>query len=343
MNTRRIIGIISLIILVLSLAALVYSFVPSPLKVDRQNISPQEMELPQRNALPVLLMGVIDATTRKRKRAMRALPLIFVCSILLGACATPTTEAPKPTQAPQPTSAAAPTSAPAATSAPKPTTVQPTQSSAATPTKEPQGGGGVTVRPPESRVIELQYPARIYLGDTPSITLTLVVSPDGTYITPTAKASGGQVVSDPIKIENLYETHNVTASATFESAGFKIDHAGAWEQPMTQGQNVKWIWTVNAESEGVKTFKILLQLRYVPKLSGETLNKPLWVRDFDVEVSKYIFLPLGVARMVGVIGFVGGGIGTVLGFPFAKEIVTWLWEKIRGKPAKKKKGEKGKG
>lgn len=325
MNTRRIIGIISLIILVLSLAALIYSFLPSPLKVNRQNISPQDMELPQRNALPVLLMGMMDVTRRKRKRTMRALPLIFACSILLGACATPMpTEAPKPTQAPQPTAA------PAATLAP-------TQPSAATPTKEPQGSGGIPVRPPESRVIELQYPSRIYLGDTPSITLTLVVSPDGTYLTPTAKPSGGQVVSDPIKIENLYDTHNVTAIATLESAGFKIDHAGAWEQPLTQGQDVKWIWTVNPESDGVKTFKILLQLRYVPKQSGETLNKPLWVRDFDLEVSKYIFLPLGVARMVGVIGFAGGGIGTVLGFPLAKEIGTWLWEKIRGKPAKKKK------
>ncbi|MEK7809741.1 MAG: hypothetical protein AAB571_11745 [Chloroflexota bacterium] len=333
MNSRRIIGIISLIILVLSLAALIYSFLPSQVKVNRQNISPQDMELPQRNALPVLLMGVMDATRRKQKRTMRVLPLIFVCSILLGACATPMpTEAPKPTQAPQPTAA------PAATLAP-------TQPSAATPTKEPQGGGGVTVRPPESRVIELQYPSRIYLGDTPSITLTLVVSPDGTYLTPTAKPSGGQVISDPIKIENLYDTHNVTAIATLESAGFKIDHAGAWEQPMTQGQDVKWIWTVNPESDGVKTFKILLQLRYVPKQSGETINKPLWVRDFDLEVSKYIFLPLGVARMVGVIGFAGGGIGTVLGFPLAKEIGTWLWEKIRGKPAKEKKrrGEKVKG
>jgi hypothetical protein len=331
MTTRRIVGIISLIILVLSLAALIYSFLPNPLKVNRQNISPQDMELPQRNALPILLMGVVDVT-RKRKRTMRALPLIFACSILLGACATPTSEAPKPTQAPKPTAA------PAATQVP-----QPTQPPAATPTKEPQGGGGVTVRPPESRVVELQYPSRIYLGDTPSIVLTLVVSPDGTYLTPTAKASGGQVVSDPIRIENLYETHNLIAIATLESAGFKIDHAGAWEQPMTQGQDVKWIWTVNPESEGVKTFKILLHLRYVPKQSGETINKPLWVRDFDLEVSKYLFLPLAIARGFGLIGFVGGGIGTVLGFPFAKEAATWLWEKIRGKPAKKKKGEKGKG
>ena len=66
MNSRRIIGIISLIILVLSLAALIYSFLPSQVKVNRQNISPQDMELPQRNALPVLLMGVMDATRRKR-------------------------------------------------------------------------------------------------------------------------------------------------------------------------------------------------------------------------------------------------------------------------------------
>jgi hypothetical protein len=336
MNTRRIVGIISLIILVLSLAALIYSFLPNPLKVNRQNISPQEMELPQRNALPVLLMGVVDVTRRRWKRTTRVAPLIFACSILLSACFTTMTEFPKPTEAPKPTAA------PAATSAPKPTqpavtTAQPTQASAATPTKEPQGGGGVTVRPPESRMIELQYPSRIYLGDTPSIILTLVVSPDGAYLTPTAKSSGGQVVSDPIKIENLYESHNLIAIATLESAGFKIDHAGAWEQPMMQGQNVKWIWTVNPENEGMKTFKILLHLRYVPKQSGETLNKPLWVRDFDLEVSKYIFLPLGVARMVGVIGFVGGGIGTVLGFPFAKEIATWLWEKIRGKPKEKKK------
>lgn len=335
MNTRRIIGIISLIMLVLSLAALIYSFLPSPTKVNRQNISPQDMELPQRNALPVLLMGVADVT-RKRKRTTRMLPVIFACGILLSACAAPAaarpTEARKPPQASQPTAAPRPTAAVATTAQPMPA---PTQSSAATPTKEPQERGGAPVRPPESRVIELQYPARIYLGDTPSITLTLVVSPDGTYLTPTAKAASGQVVSDPIKIENLYNTHNVTAIATLESVGFKIDHAGAWEQPMTPGQDVKWIWTVNPDSEGVKTFKILLQLRYVPKQSGETLNKPLWVRDFDVEVRQYIFLPLGMARMAGVIGFVGGGIGTVLGFPFATEIVTWLWEKIRGKPAKR--------
>ncbi len=337
MTTRRIIGIISLIILVLSLAALIYSFLPSQVKVNRQNISPQDMELPQRNALPVLLMGVADVTIRKRKRTTRALPLIFACGILLGACAAPAaarpTEARKPSQASQPTSASRPTAAAATTAQP---TLAPTQSLAATLTKEPQERGGVTVRPPESRVIELQYPARIYLGDTPSITLTLVVSPDGTYLTPTAKAAGGQVVSDPIKIENLYDTHNVTAIATLESAGFKIDHIGAWEQPMTQGQDVKWIWTVNPETEGVKTFKILLQLRYVPKQGGETSNKPLWVSDFDVEVRQYIFLPLGMARMAGMIGFVGGGIGTVLGFPFATEIVTWLWEKIRGKTKKRR-------
>ncbi len=322
---RRTLSIVGLIILAASLVVLALSLWPTERKSDRQTLPSDDLSLPTpESPLPILFMGAVLSPQRSRRPQRRKIgALIMIAAILLAACGggAPTASPTEidTTVEPVPTFVVELTREP--TNLPQTATAPP----AFIPTSMP--------RPPESRAVEVEYPVKLRVGDSDVVRLALVVSTDGTYLTPTAESGGAAVIGEPVKIPNLYDTHTLTAVARFDSVGLSIDRAGDWEQPVLPGENVTWRWTIAADDPGRQRANLIIYLHFVPKSDGEILEKELWARTLTIETTTVFGLSGPAAQAFGA---VGGIVGFVLGFPFADNVLLWLWKKITGKPQKRK-------
>lgn len=196
-------------------------------------------------------------------------------------------------------------------------------------TPVPTAGPGEPPPPPESRAVELDYPLTLRLGDSDVIRLALVIAPGG-YLTPTAEGGGHNAIGEPVQIPNLYDTHNLTAIARLDSIGLNIDRPGDWEQPLLPGEAVAWRWTISAAEPGRQRANLIIHLRFVPKAGGDVLQKELWARTLTIQTTDVFGLPAALAKGLGLFGSL---LGSILSFPFAEKFYSWLWDKIRRKPA----------
>lgn len=255
--------------------------------------------------------------------------VIIMGVILLVGCgapaaATPATSATEPVE-----------EAPAATEAPSEATeevVQPTESSVANPT-EPAPVEPTQLPPqpamPERRRLTLEFPPEIRAGDSDRVRLTLEVDDLGN-ITPTAEIGGNVVTGEVIEIPNLYETHHVVAEARFDIAGMEVRPMELVSAPMAQGNPVTFFWSIRPQEVGVYRGTIWLYLRFVDKSSGEESPKTISAQSVEIEAVNFLGLSGQFARTTGVVGSI---VGTVLGFPFLKEIIMFLF-KGRGRRGK---------
>ena len=176
---------------------------------------------------------------------------------------------------------------------------------------------------PERRRLTLEFPAKIRVGDSDVILLTLEVDDLGN-ITPTAQFEGNVVTGEVIEIPNLYETHNVIAEAKFEIAGVQVSPPNLVSQTLSQGQSVNFYWSVRPTDVGTYRGTIWFYLRFVDKVSGEEDRKTVSAQIVEIEAVNVLGLPANLVRTTGGIGSV---IGAVVGFPFFEDIIRFIFKK----------------
>lgn len=259
------------------------------------------------------------------------LALIFIaaCAVSCGGAPAATEEAPA-------------TEVPASEEpATEPTEEQPSTPASATSTPEglvpPTGEEEPAPALLEFRRLTLEYPPTIKLGSgSEIIILTLDVDEQGN-ITPTAQVEGNVVEGDVIPIPNLYETHIVTAEAYYQVAGLTVEPPGSSFRPLKQGERVTFTWSVRAQDVGTYGGAIWLFLNFENRITGEQDRKEISVQIFDIQVVDLFGFSSNFVKASGVVGSV---LGVIVGFPFFKEIVKYLFERLtkgRRKPAKAKK------
>lgn len=221
--------------------------------------------------------------------------------------------------APQPTSSAP--------SAPEPTQAAVEPVAMPTPTQSVLPVPANTASPAiqESRRLTLEYPPEIRLGDTDVVRLTLEVDDLGN-ITPTAQIEGNLVTGNTVEIPNLYDTHNVTAEARFDMAGPLITPTDLISEPLLPGQSVTFYWSIRPQEAGNYRGTVWLSLRFVNKLNGEETQKVLSAQQVQIEATTFLGLKADTARAAGGIGSIVAGI---LGFPFADDVLKFLWRRVR--------------
>ena len=202
-----------------------------------------------------------------------------------------------------------------------PVTIQP---SGGEPTQEP-----VLPAPPpavpESRRVTLEYPPHLRQGDSDVVRLTLEVDNLGN-VTPTAETQGNTVEGQTVQIPNLYETHFVIAEARLDLAGVDVRPDGEVSEPLLPGQSATFFWSVHPASAGTYRGTAWLFLRFVDKKTSQESRIPISAQSVQISTSEVLGMGGGVARTVGGVGSV---VGAVLGFPFADEVLKWLWKRIR--------------
>lgn len=201
----------------------------------------------------------------------------------------------------------------------------------AVPTAEvdiPATSGGEEPAPalPELRRLTLEYPASIKAGaESDIVRLTLEVDELGN-VTPTAQFEGNVVDGEVIEIPNLYATHNVTVEAIYEVAGLEVKPSGATFQPLRQGERVTFYWSIRAQDVGMYRGTIWLYLNFEDRSSGEKSRVPVSAQIVEVEAVDFFGFSTNFVRTSGV---VGSALGTIVGFPFFKEMVMFLFRGLK--------------
>ncbi len=261
----------------------------------------------------------------------RLVPLFLVLAAGTMACAgtqalgttlpTQTSEASQAPPTKVPESAAAPTVGPTVVGVPLPggTAVSvPLPTVAPGPTASPLSPGLT-----EPRWVWLEVPVRLRAGSSQVIRLSLTVEGDGAAATP--EVEGSQVAGEPIAIPDVYATHNVVALASLHAAGLAVSPGEEIAEPLLPGEGVTFRWSVSAPRAGEHQIVISLRLRFIPKAGGEPVERTIWARVLTLEARSLLGLSGPAA---GWLGSAGSVVGSVLSFPFFKELVLWLRRKL---------------
>ncbi len=178
---------------------------------------------------------------------------------------------------------------------------------------------------PEARRVTLEYPPHIRQGDSDVVRLTLEVNSLGN-VTPTAETQGNTVKGQTVQIPNLYETHYVIAEARLDLAGVDIRPDGSISEPLLPGQSATFFWSVHPSTPGTYRGTAWLFLRFVDKTTKQESRIPISAQSVEISTSELLGMGGSLARTAG---SVGSAVGAVLGFPFAGDLVKWLWRRIR--------------
>jgi hypothetical protein len=210
--------------------------------------------------------------------------------------------------------APATTEAPAATRPPQPTAV-------------PTAPYYIVEPALEERIVELEWPESIRLGDSDLIRLTFSPRPEGGF-TPTVEFGGHKVEPGTVTVPDMYATHYTFAIARLDAAGFDIQPGGEQEQELLPGQSLTYRWTLRARDAGQQRVALSLSLRWEPKagVNDRMRTAKVWDRALEIQVRTALGLPGAISDWFGV----GGSLlGTVMGFPFLETVLAALWKRLR--------------
>lgn len=190
----------------------------------------------------------------------------------------------------------APTPSPAGTQAPPPTRPPPaTAPVLPTPT---------TVVEP--RVIELEWPPTMRLGESDVVRLALI--PDESGYTLEADFPDHQIQSQPVDVDRP-PGYALYASARMDGVGFAISPAQELERYLPPGEAVIWRWTIKPSSPGQQRLSVSVRLRWKPPVgANEPVRESMVLSQaLDVRVLSILGLTQSQAMMVGVLGLILGG------------------------------------
>ena len=193
------------------------------------------------------------------------------------------------------------------------------------PTQAPTQASTAISRIPEKRFLTLEFPPEIRAGDSDLVRLTLEVDDLGN-ITPTAEIDGNEITGTVIEVRDLYETHHIIAEAKMDMAGIEIVPAELISEPLLRGESVTFYWSIRPEDAGEYRGRVWLYLRFVPKDGGSEETRTISSQFIEISATTFLGFKAGPARTVGAIG---SFFGAILGFPFADDVIKWLWKKFK--------------
>jgi hypothetical protein len=255
-----------------------------------------------------------------KRRTFCVVLILAAVSLIAVACAAAAEVTEEPIA--EPTGAPAPTKSMEQPDATEPATREPTpMPGGASPTPEPEPEI-------EERLVEVEWPASMRVGDNDLIRFSLKPAPDGGYI-PTPEVGGHEVEATPIPMTVTRPGYTGYVRAALSAAGLNAELAGPEEQSLVPGQANTWRWTVSPDQGGTYHAVINLSVRWEPE-PGTDLPGPLtevvWERMLTVEARS----TLGLSGIQTDLVAAGGSVlGAVSGIPFAEKGLGLLWQQIK--------------
>ncbi len=190
--------------------------------------------------------------------------------------------------------------------APLPTLAPSTPAPAASPTAPP--AFFATPLPAEGRMVELEYPPGMRLGDSDVVRLSLVPSAEGYQVT--ADFPNHDVEIQPLTIPRQ-AGYDLSAVARLDGVGFRLSPEGEQVRALPYGEIVSWNWTLSPQAPGQQRLSVVLLLRWtpLPGTPGIQHDTVAFSQSMDVQVSSFFGLSRAQAMTSGVMGlFLGGSL-----------------------------------
>ncbi|HOD04530.1 MAG TPA: hypothetical protein PKH92_05745 [Anaerolineaceae bacterium] len=178
---------------------------------------------------------------------------------------------------------------------------------------------------PEQRLLSLEWPSRLRVGDSDIVKLTLEVDASGN-ITPTAEIGGHEITGQPVFIPNLYDTHDLVLESRLDLAGIQVEPSGSLSSPLQPGTTVTFYWSLSADHPGTYRGTLWVYLNLIPRNGGPSQQQVLLGKRLDIEAQNLLGLTGGAARTTGVIGAV---FGFILNIPFLEDIIKFFARRLR--------------
>jgi LysM repeat protein len=133
----------------------------------------------------------------------------------------------------------------------------------------------------EARILEVEFPPRLRLGDTDTIRLALrpkTTAPGTTTIEVTIEGVGHVATPQSVSIPAPYQTHNITGHVqVVQMKGLEITSTKPDIQPVRPGESTEWYWLVEPQQLGEQRVIISFVIEYTPKNPGDVQLQPLSV------------------------------------------------------------------
>ncbi len=156
----------------------------------------------------------------------------------------------------------------------------------------------------EQRVVEIEWPARLHLGDSDVVRLALLPSGDGYTLTSEFPEHALQTQSVAVKRPGGYD---LNAVARLEGIGFEITPQGEQIRLLPPGEAVAWRWSLRPVAPGQQRLVVSLTLQWTPAVgSGATREAHLYSRGLDVHVISFLGLTRAQAMATGLLGLIFG-------------------------------------
>lgn len=235
----------------------------------------------------------------KRWFGLALLFLAGLCLVWLAGCAPaahPTTPAVSEPTLAAPTTAAA---------------VEGTPAPSATPSSLPEATQAVPATQPtvEQRVIELEWPERLRMGESDIVRLALV--PGGEAYVASVEFPEHPLSTQEVSLPRP-PGYNLVAVARLDGVGFLISPSGDLARLVPPGESVSWRWSLSPRASGQQRLTVSLLLRWEPEPagSGPVRESAAFGRGLDVQIDTF----LGMGRSGALATGLGGlTLGAALG------------------------------
>ncbi len=216
----------------------------------------------------------------------------------------------QPTQAPASTQAPAVDATAAVTSAGEsPVFPQPTATPAPLPTLAPSVAVPTSPLPTQSalveeRVVEIEWPERMRLGESDVVRLALIPSSSGYSLT--TEFPEHPVITQTVTIPRP-GGYDLFAVARLDGVGFSISPSGEQVQFLPPEQALGWRWSIQPQSPGKHRLSIMLSLRWLPVGGGSLREVSIYSAGLSVQVMSFFGLSQSQAMLGGFAGLIFGG------------------------------------
>lgn len=238
-----------------------------------------------------------------KTRLTGALAILALLALLAAASCAPAMPSPAVEQ---------PTAGPDAEETTPPQSTQaPTNPAQPTPTRP---GEPAPTAPVELRVVELEWPARLRLGESDVLRLALVPSADG--YTARADFEEHSLATEEVPIARP-PGYTLRAVARLDGPGFDISPTGDQALLVPAGETVTWRWSLSPLSPGRQRLTINLLLRWEPESGADRVARPpgeaqAFTQAIEVQVTSLLGLTRAQAGLFGALALIlGGSLGAV--------------------------------
>ncbi|MCC6189708.1 MAG: phosphotransferase [Anaerolineales bacterium] len=165
----------------------------------------------------------------------------------------------------------------------------------------------------EARVVEVEWPPVMRLGD--SDVIRLAVLPASDVLTVTTEFADHTTITETLPIPRL-TGFDLAGVARLDAVGFASAPNGDQAQSIRPGQPITWRWTLRPLSAGRHRLALSLRLRWLPRPSSPqaAAEVNLYDRGLTIEVQSLLGLTTRELVAVGLTGLV---VGSTLSLPLA--------------------------